>query len=165
MRLASCGKRLWQAERLPHHASQSVDPWWWRRRFRLRIGPSKACFRNLLGLLLAIGVAATAQAVRDPVQLRVAVAGDTLSYTVVNQLPYKIVQVDIYTQFTSGGFEHLGCALSATVDSAEAEIRLPGACRLPLDPKTGKPINYSSRIVQVQFENGLTWYPGKRSPN
>jgi hypothetical protein len=38
----------WQAECLPHHRSQTVDTPWWRRRFRLRIGPPNAFFRKFL---------------------------------------------------------------------------------------------------------------------
>ena len=31
-----------QAEYLPNHHSQTIDPEWWRRRFRLRIGYARA---------------------------------------------------------------------------------------------------------------------------
>ena len=47
--VTGCGKTAGQAESLPHHRSQMVDPWWWRRRFRLRIGCSEAFFRQPAG--------------------------------------------------------------------------------------------------------------------
>ncbi|PWT97531.1 MAG: hypothetical protein C5B51_31215 [Terriglobia bacterium] len=50
--LAGRGKRRWQAECLPHQGCQPVDPGWWRRRFRLRIGPSEAFFGSLLAAAL-----------------------------------------------------------------------------------------------------------------
>ena len=46
--LAGCGKTHGQAECLPHHDMQTVDPCWWRTRFRLQIGATRAFFRSLL---------------------------------------------------------------------------------------------------------------------
>lgn len=97
----------------------------------------------------------------DPVRLDVRLAREVLSYTVSNMTPYVIARVDIQTQFTSGGFEHLGCAVSAEI-SFPRSLHLPEVCRLPLDPETGKPIHYSSKIVHVEFDNGLTWKPDKQ---
>jgi len=73
-----------------------------------------------------------------------------------------IVGFEIYTQFTSGGFEHIGCAVSAEVKSAK-DLSLTRVCQLPNATKTGKSVTYSSRIVRVNFDNGLTWTPSKES--
>jgi len=45
---ARCEKTLRQAEFLLHQCSQTLDPVWWRRRFRLRIACITASLRNLL---------------------------------------------------------------------------------------------------------------------
>jgi hypothetical protein len=113
---------------------------------------------RLLCVLLTFAVIATAQSVRDPAKLEVTASGGSLSYKVINQLPYRIVGFEIYTQFTSGGFEHLGCVVSADVKSAK-DLSLTGVCQLPIDAKTGEPVTYSSHIVCVNFGDGLTWAP------
>src|SRR5207245_73030 len=56
-----------------------------------------------------------AAAAQDPARLQVAATGDQLSYEVVNLSPYQIVGFEVYTQFTSGGYEHLGCGVKANV--------------------------------------------------
>lgn len=117
-----------------------------------------------LGLLLTLAVVAAAQSYQDPAQLRITAAGESLSYEVVNFSPYRIVGFEVYTQFTSGGSENLGCGVNADVKSPK-DLVLRGVCQLPRDTRTGKPVTYSSRIVRVDFENGLTWTPGKSSAN
>ncbi|MGA2274909.1 MAG: hypothetical protein ABSH00_15235 [Bryobacteraceae bacterium] len=112
--------------------------------------------------LVAFAAIVTAQPVQDPARLEVAAAGGSLSYELINLSPYRIVGFEVYTQFTSGGFENLGCFVNAEVKSPK-DLALAGVCQLPRDTKTGKPVNYSSRIVRVNFENGLTWTPGKSS--
>jgi hypothetical protein len=119
--------------------------------------------RLVIGLL-AFAVLSATQPVQDPARLEVTEAGGSLSYNLVNLSPYNIVGFEVDTQFTSGGFENLGCFVNAQVKSAK-DLSLTGACRLPHDSKTGKPVSYSSRIVRVEFENGLTWTPGKFSKN
>jgi hypothetical protein len=119
---------------------------------------------RLLSVLLTFAALAVAQSVQDPAKLEVMVSGGSLSYKVINQSAYPIVGFEIYTQFTSGGFEHLGCGVKAEVKSAK-DLSLTGVCQLPNDAKTGKPISYSSRIVRVEFDNGLTWTPSKQSQN
>jgi hypothetical protein len=114
-----------------------------------------------LGLLLTFVAVASAQSDQDPAQLRVT-SGESLSYEMVNLSPYRIIGFEVHTQFTSGGFENLGCGVNAEVKSSK-DLVLIGVCRLPRDEKTGKPVTYSSRIVRVEFENGLTWTPGKPS--
>ena len=106
-----------------------------------------------------------AQPAQDPARLVVTVAaGDSLSYEVVNLSPYRIVGFEVYTQFTSGGFENLGCGVTAEVKSPK-DLALARVCQLPRDSKTGKAITYSSHIVRVNFENDLTWTPGKSEKN
>lgn len=113
-------------------------------------------------MVVAFGVITTAQPVQDPARLEVTATGGALSYALINLSPYRIVAFEVYTQFTSGGFEHLGCSASAEVKSPK-DLTLAGVCRLPIDMATGKPVNYSSRVVRVDFENSLTWNPGKSS--
>ena len=113
---------------------------------------------------LAFAAMATAQAVQDPARLEVTAGGGSLSYEVVNLSPYRIVGFEVYTQFTSGGFENLGCGVKAEVKSPK-DLVLAGVCQLPRDKKTGKPITYQSRIVHVDFENDIAWTPGKSSKN
>jgi hypothetical protein len=115
-------------------------------------------------LLTFAAMAAAGQSYQDPAQLRVTAAGESLSYEMVNSSPYRIVGFEVYTQFTSDGFENLGCGVNAQVKSPK-DLVLRGVCQLPRDTKTGKPITYASRIVRVDFENGLTWTPGKSSKN
>ena len=98
-----------------------------------------------------------AAAAQDPARLQVAATGDQLSYEVVNLSPYQIVGFEVYTQFTSGGYEHLGCGVKANV-KAPTDLALREICRLPHDEKTGKPVTYVSRILRVEFA-GLTWTP------
>lgn len=117
--------------------------------------------RAAIVLVVSAAIAA-AQPVQDPARLEVTAAGGSLSYEIVNLSPYRIVGFEVYTQFTSGGFENLGCSVNAEVKSPK-DLALAGVCQLPRDTKTGKPVNYSSRIVRVNFENGLTWTPGKSS--
>jgi hypothetical protein len=111
-----------------------------------------------LGLLLTFAAVAAAQSYQDPAQLRITAAGDSLSFEVVNFSPYRIVGFEVYTQFTSGGFENLGCGVNTEVKSPK-DLVLRRVCQLPRDTKTGRPITYSSRIVRVDFENGLRWTP------
>jgi hypothetical protein len=117
---------------------------------------------RLLTVLLVFAAIAAAQSVPDPAKLEVTVSGGSLSYRVINQSPYRIVGFEVYTQFTSGGFEHMGCAVNADV-KAEKDLSLSRVCQLPNDTETGKPITYESRIVTVKFDNGLTWTPSKES--
>jgi hypothetical protein len=112
-----------------------------------------------LGVLLTFVAVAAAQSDQDPARLRVT-AGESLSYEMVNLSPYRIVGFEVHSQFTSGGFENLGCGVNAEVKSPK-DLVLTGICQLPRDEKTGKPVTYSSQIVRVEFENGLTWTPGK----
>jgi hypothetical protein len=113
---------------------------------------------SLLSLLLTFASFTVAQSVRDPARLEVTVSGDSLSYKIINQSPYPIVGYMVYTQFTSGGFEGLGCGVGAKVKSAK-DLSVTFVCPLPKDAKTGKPVSYVSRIVRVEFDNGLTWTP------
>ena len=110
-------------------------------------------------VLLAFGALAIAQSDQAPAELRVTAQGGSLSYEVVNLSPYRIVEFQVYTQFTSGGFENLGCGVTAAV-KATKDLALQGVCRLPRDSKTGQPVSYSTRLVRVEFANGLKWTPG-----
>ena len=74
---------------------------------------------RLVSALLAFTVLALTQPVQDPARLEVTAAGGSLSYKVVNLSPYTIVGFEVSTQFTSGGFESLGCFVNAQVKSAE----------------------------------------------
>jgi hypothetical protein len=105
----------------------------------------------LLGAMLA-------GAERDPVQLRVTSNGRTLSYEVVNTTPYRIVNWQVQTRFTSGGFEHLGCGVNVQVKKP-SDLKLRDVNPLPHDAATGKPVTFVSRIVEVKFANGLKWTP------
>jgi hypothetical protein len=91
-------------------------------------------------------------------QLQVKDAGGFLSYQVIDHLPYRIVGFEVYTQFTSGGYENLGCGVGAEVKSPK-DLEIRRVCRLPRDEKAGKPVSYATRLVRVEFENGLTWSP------
>jgi hypothetical protein len=115
-------------------------------------------------LFLAFAAMAAAQTAQDPARLEVTAAGGSLSYELVNLSPYRIVGFEVYTQYTSGGFENLGCGVNADVKSPK-DLVLVGVCQLPRDTKTGKFISYQSRIVRVDFENGLKWTPRKSSKN
>jgi hypothetical protein len=119
---------------------------------------------RLLSVLLAFIAIAAQQSVQDAAKLQVMESGGSLSYKVINQSPYRIVGFMIYTQFTSGGFEHLGCTVNADV-RAEKDLSVTGVCKLPDDEKTGKSVTYRSRIVRVKFENELTWSPLKEFEN
>ena len=99
-----------------------------------------------------------AAAAQDPARLQVTVTGDKLSYEIVNLSPYQIVGFEVYTQYTSGGYESLGCGFKVIV-KAPTDLTLRKVCSLPFDEKTGKPITYSSRIVSVEFAGDLTWTP------
>ena len=117
---------------------------------------------RLFSMLLTFAVIAAAQSVPDPAKLEVTASGGSLTYKVINQLPYRIVGFEIYTQFTSGGFEGLACGVNADVKS-DKDLTVTYLCQVPNDSKTGKPVTYSSRIVRVKFDNGLTWTPAKES--
>lgn len=117
---------------------------------------------RLLSVLLMFAALAVAQSVPDPAKLEVTASGVSLTYKVINQSPYRIVGFEIYTQFTSGGFEGLGCGVNADVRS-DKDLSVTYVCQLPNDAKTGKPVTHSSRIVRVKFDNGLTWTPSKES--
>jgi hypothetical protein len=110
-------------------------------------------------VLLAFGAVAMAQSDQAPAELRVTAHGESLSYEVVNLSPYRIVEFEVYTQFTSGGFENLGCGVSAAVKEPK-DLVLQRVCQLPRDSKTGQPVTYSTRLVRVEFANGLKWTPG-----
>jgi len=110
------------------------------------------------GVFIAIAMLAQAQGSHAPAELRVSAKGKSLSYEVINRSPYKISKFEISTQFTSGGFEQLGCVVAAE-PKVPRELLLRGACRLPADPTTGKAVASTSRLVRVVFENGLTWSP------
>jgi hypothetical protein len=109
--------------------------------------------------LMAAGAMATDQ---DPAALRVTDEGGLLSYEVTNLSPYTITGYDILTRFKSGGFEALGCTVSASV-KAPRDMVIHKACRLPVDSATGKPVTYSSRFTEVRFENRLVWKPPTES--
>ena len=117
---------------------------------------------RVLALFALIAIAA--QSYQAPAELRVTVAGGFLSYEIVNLSPYRIVGFDIQTQFTSGGFENLGCQVNAVVRSPK-DLGLRNICQLPNDSKTGKPVTHSSRIVSVRFDNDLTWTPRNSESN
>ena len=95
----------------------------------------------------------------DPAELRVTLNGGRLTYEVVNKSPYRIVGFQIYTQFTSGGYENLGCGINAQVKSP-TDLVVRDVCTVPHDEKTGKLIEYRSQLVIVKFANGITWNPG-----
>jgi hypothetical protein len=110
--------------------------------------------------LMAAGVAAADQP--PPAELQVTEVGGFLSYKVVNLSPYTITGYDVSTWYKSGGFENLGCTISATVKSPK-DLVIRNGCGLPVDSTTGKPVAYSSRLVTVHYENGITWKPGESS--
>ncbi len=116
---------------------------------------------RLVLMLFTFVALAAGDSIPDPAKLEVTALGDSLSYKVVNQSPYSIAEYEIYTQFTSGGFENLGCGVGAKVKSAK-DLSIASSCRLPRDARTGKPVAYTSRIGSVKFENGLTWTPAGR---
>lgn len=99
-----------------------------------------------------------AGAERDPVELRVTSNGRALSYEVVNTTPYRIVNWQVRTRFTSGGYEHLGCGVNVVVKKP-SDLKLRDVNPLPYDATTGKPVTFVSRIVEVKFANGLKWKP------
>jgi len=90
----------------------------------------------LLGTMLA-------GAERDPVELRVTSSGHALSYEVVNTTPYRIVNWQVYTQFTSGGYEHLGVGVNVQVKQP-SDLKLRDVNPLPQDAATGKPVTFIS---------------------
>lgn len=106
----------------------------------------------------ALLAAVLAGAERDPVELRVTSNGRALSYEVVNTTPYRIVNWQVQTRFTSGGYEHLGCGVNVVVKKP-SDLKLGDANPLPHDATTGKPVTFVSRIVEVRFANGLKWKP------
>jgi hypothetical protein len=105
----------------------------------------------LLGTMLA-------GAERDPVELRVTSHDQMLSYEVVNTTPYRIVNWQVITRFTSGGYEQLGCGVNVQVKQP-SDLKLRDVFSLPRDAVTGKPVTFESRIVEVKFANGLKWKP------
>jgi hypothetical protein len=113
---------------------------------------------RVLSVLLALAAIAAAQSVQDPAKLEVIESGGSLSYKVTNQSSYRIVGFMIATHLTSPGFEGLSCTVSVEVKSPK-DLTANKVCQLPTDEKTGKPVTYSSRIVHVNFSNGLTWTP------
>jgi len=108
-------------------------------------------------MLLTFAVIAAAHLVSDPAKLEVTASGGSLTYKIINQLPYRIIGFEVRTQFTSGGFEARSCMVSADVKT-EKDLSATYICSVPND-ETGKPVAYSSRIVRVKFNNGLTWIP------
>ena len=94
----------------------------------------------------------------DPAELRVTLHGRGLIYEVVNHLPYRIVGFEVYTQWLSGGYEALGCGVAALVRKP-ADLTGSDVCTIPQDAKTGEPIRYETRLVEVQYSNGLKWTP------
>ena len=113
---------------------------------------------RMAGVFALVVFPIIAAAAQDPARLQVSVTGDKLSYEIVNLSPYQIVGFEIYTQYTSGGYEALGCGVKAIV-KAPTDLTLRKVCSVPFDEKTGKPITYSSRIVCVEFAGDLTWTP------
>jgi len=105
----------------------------------------------LLGTMLA-------GAERDPVELRVTSNDQMLSYEVVNTTPYRIVNWQVITRFTSGGYEQLACGVNVQVKQP-SDLKLRDVFSLPRDAVTGKPVTFESRIVEVKFANGLKWKP------
>jgi len=95
----------------------------------------------------------------DPAELRVTLNGDRLTYEVVNKSPYRMIGFQVYTQFTSGGYENLGCGVNAQTKSP-SDLVVHDVCTIPRDEKTGKLIEYKSKLVIVKFANGVTWNPG-----
>ena len=94
----------------------------------------------------------------DPAELKVTFDGRGLTYEVVNHLPYRTVGFEVYTQWLSGGSEALGCGVGARVRKP-ADLIVSDVCTVPRDAKTGEPIRYETRIVEVQYSNGLKWTP------
>lgn len=120
---------------------------------------------RLLSVLLILAGTMAAQSVPDPAKLKVTASDGSLTYKIINQSPYPIVGFEVRTQFTSGGFEAVGCMVSADVKT-EKDLTVSSVCRVPNDENTGKPVTYFSRIVRVKFENGLEWTPpAKESEN
>ena len=117
--------------------------------------------RVLIAAVIAIlGV----QASDAPAELRTSMDGESLRYELVNHSPYKVSEFEIYTQFLSGGFEALGCAVKAKVRTT-ADLVIRRGCQVPRDPTSGKPVAYSTRIVSVSFQNGLKWLPDSTAAN
>lgn len=114
-------------------------------------------------MIVALAVLPIASAADpDPAELRVTVNGDRLSYEVVNLSPYRIVGFQIYSQFTSGGYENLGCGVSAQVKSPK-DLVLRDVCTVPRDAKTGKLVGYTPQIQSVEFANRTKWSPARTS--
>jgi len=95
----------------------------------------------------------------DPAELRVTLKGDRLTFEVVNKSPYRMIGFQVYTQFTSGGYENLGCGVNAQTKSP-SDFVIHDVCTVPRDGKTAKLIEYKSKLVIVKFANGITWNPG-----
>jgi len=108
-------------------------------------------------MAMVVAVAVTA-AEPNPAELRVTSQNGSLSYEIVNALPVSIVAFQVLTRFTSGGFENLGCTVTAQVKQP-SDLTIRNACKLPVDAKTGKPVSFVSRIVSVDFAKGLKWTP------
>jgi len=96
----------------------------------------------------------------DPAELKVTFIGRGLTYEVVNHLPYRIVGFEVYTQWLSGGYEALGCGVGAQVKKP-ADLIISDVCTVPRDAKTGEPVRYETRLVEVKYANGLTWKPAE----
>jgi hypothetical protein len=98
----------------------------------------------------------------DPAELKVTFDGHALSYEVVSHLPYRIAGFEVYTQFLSGGFEALACGVRAEVKKP-SDLVVRDVCTIPRDSKTGEPIRFASRIVEVKYFNGLKWTPVEKT--
>jgi hypothetical protein len=92
----------------------------------------------------------------DPVLLKTSDDGHTISYQIVNKTSDPIIAFEVWTDYTSGGFERLGCSIAVTVKSP-GDLNIPSGCSLPKDDATGKPARYASRVTEVRFANGSKW--------
>ncbi|HTQ56555.1 MAG TPA: hypothetical protein VMI94_18945 [Bryobacteraceae bacterium] len=109
----------------------------------------------LMAMLLA---AAPVAAQKDPAELRVTEVNGSLSYEIVNALPYPIVAFDVTTQFTSPGYQSLACTIHAFV-KGPSDLVTRNVCDLPRDAKNGKRVTYVTRLVSVEWARGLKWTP------
>jgi hypothetical protein len=78
---------------------------------------------------------------------------------VVNKSAYRMIGFQVSTQFTSGGYENLGCGVNAQT-KLPSDLVVHDVCTIPRDEKTGKLIEHKSKLVIVKFANGVTWNPG-----